>query len=213
MHGRDVDTGGLAPLIAAGGTSVPKNWRDLSGRAAPSSLTLGLSERGRSHGDSLLERVRAVVARLAKKRSVEEDAVRELRRLMMVIPNVVMHVPEFVSYVRWLAQRDLAAVRHIMEVAPQPGAPRPKRRGRPHTSYGFLVRMVDLVRAQEGGSVAKACERLLNELSPSPFAHFTSVKSMENAYASHHELVHATEEFWIPAEELARLPIVLREFT
>lgn len=214
MTKREVEMGAAAPLLQSGGTAAPAHWSEsgnAGGSAAPFSMPIRFSDAAKANGDYLMAEVRKAVARVAKKGVVNRPAVRELRRLVMELWSIVRQVPEFIEYMDWLAGKDLAAVDHILEVAPRIGErSRTSGRGRRHETFDYLVTMVDLVMKQEGGSAAKACKRLLEEIRPSPFSRFSTVAAMQTAYSLHRDRVHAKREISILAEDIARVPYVLR---
>lgn len=212
MTKQTVEMGASAPLVLGGGVTVPAHWRDAgSGRAAPLRVSLGVGEDSIANGHALMDRVRHAVAAVTRKGTVNESAVRELRRLVADLWSIVRVVPQFIEYMNWLATKDLAAAHRILTATPQ-RAGDGRARGRPTESNDYLVAMVDLVKTQEGGSVALACKRLLDEIRPSPFAcRFATVAAMATAYSQHHERVHAARDVVIRPEELARVPYVLRD--
>lgn len=213
MKQRSVETGAAAPLIQSSSVASPAHWRestDPAARTGQCEMRLSMSPGAVQNGRLLMARVGEAVANVAVKGTVNRAAMRELRRLVHELWALVRLSPEFNEYMAWLAKHDLAAANHILEVVPPIGERgRPAGRGRPQERHGRLVVMVDLVRKQEGGSVKKACERLLTELQPSPFRSFATVRSMENAYSEHHERVHAMEQICVLPEDLARVPFVL----
>ena len=211
MTKQAIETGAAAPLVQGSGTTAPADWHD-AGKpgttAAQHRMNLGCSDKDIENGKYLIEGVRKAVAAVAKKGTVNASAVRELRRLVSELWSIVRSVPEFIDYMQWLSEKDLHAVHHILEAVPHVGERRASR-GRPLGSYGYLVTMVDLVMSQEGGSAAKACERLYR-MQPSPFRHFATIAAMQTAYSKHRDRVHAAEHVCILPEDLARVPYVLR---
>lgn len=214
MKQRSVETGALAPLIQSTAMARPGHWRDVvdpGARTGQCETRLTMSSNARENGQFLIAQVREAVARVAVKGNVNRSAMSELRRLVHELWPIVRQTPEFIDYMGWLSKNNLPAANHILEVVPPIGEhARRAGRGRPQERYDRLVVMVDLVRKEEGGSVRKACERLLTELQPSPFRSFGTVRSMENAHSKHHERVHAMEQVCILPEDLARVPYVLR---